>query len=193
MSNQSLGRASRIAVGIVGGVAALGVAALVGVGLAGIATADDQDGSNAVAPETASTVPAAAADVSDVALGDDVAVAVAVITTEGVSDDRGPVALLRADLAAIRQVAPGDRAAAIQAIKADLLDGTYGIVLQHLAHHVSSQGELPAELRADLADLRQLPADERGAAIDAIRETARAGGYGPQIEAIADWLAARPS
>ena len=50
--------------------------------------------------------------------------------------------------------------------------------------------QLPAELRADLAALRTVPAAERLAAIEQIRDDALAGAYGEQVRAGAERLVA---
>lgn len=99
---------------------------------------------------------------------------------------------LREDLEAARALPPGeDRFAALKEIAQGARDGDYGSGVEEFAdrrndHRKELWNRLPAELRDDLRQLRDLPTDERGAAVEELRESALAGEYGTLVQQFAE-------
>ncbi|MDR7254744.1 hypothetical protein J2X46_003742 [Nocardioides sp. BE266] len=103
---------------------------------------------------------------------------------------------LRADLTAARQLPEGERIDALQAIREDALDGDYGDRVQQFAERREQRVRavrrlLPADLKVDLRDARDLSGDEQVAAYRAIRDGALAGEYGDRVQQVAETVQQR--
>ncbi|MCW2855796.1 MAG: hypothetical protein JWR52_1411 [Marmoricola sp.] len=102
---------------------------------------------------------------------------------------------LRADLAAARAKTGAARVAALGQIRAEALAGGYGDAVKRAAERRGIKRELilsllPANLQADLANLRSAPAGQRKALRQQILTKAVAGDYGPQVQTAAERLKA---
>lgn len=95
---------------------------------------------------------------------------------------------LQDDLTGLGELPAGpERMAAVTEIRTAALDGDYGPRVDRFATRVQRRARatwkrLPVDLRGDIAGLRDLPADERRAAADAIRDDALAGEYGDRVQ-----------
>ncbi len=97
---------------------------------------------------------------------------------------------LQADLAAVRELPVGEKAAALRAIRRDARDGDYGARVQRFAERRSERlrairRALPAEMRADLREARRLAGEDRLDAYREIRAGALAGEYGERVQEVA--------
>lgn len=97
---------------------------------------------------------------------------------------------LRADLAAVRTMPDGEKAAALREIRRDALDGEYGARVQRFAERRDERVRairraLPDDLKADLREARQLSGDDRVEAYRDIRDGALAGEYGERVQEVA--------
>ncbi|WP_374454459.1 hypothetical protein [Nocardioides sp.] len=97
---------------------------------------------------------------------------------------------LRDDLAAVRDLPEGERIAALEQLREDALDGDYGDRVQQLAEGRDERVRavrrlLPADLRVDLREARDLTGDEQVAALRAIRDGALGGDYGDRVQQVA--------
>lgn len=98
---------------------------------------------------------------------------------------------LRGDLAALKDLEPGERGDAARDIRDGALDGQYGPGVQHRAERVRDRrvaviSAMPEQLRSDLVDLRDAaPADRKQLAQD-IADKALAGDYGTRTQKIAE-------
>ena len=98
---------------------------------------------------------------------------------------------LRADLEALRTVPAAGRLGAIEEIRAGALAGAYGQEVQAGAERlVTGLALLPPALVADLEALVSLEVADMPDAVEDIRDTALAGGYGAQVQAGAERLVA---
>lgn len=101
---------------------------------------------------------------------------------------------LKADLKSVRDLPAGEeRLAAIRRIAQDARLGEYGTTVEKLAekrldHRKERWQRLPADLQADLRELRTTPADERKAAVEKIRKSALDGEYGAKVQQFAERL-----
>ena len=99
---------------------------------------------------------------------------------------------LKADLLAVRDLPVGaERRAALKEIAEKARDGKYGETVERFAdrrldHRKELWDRLPADLRADLRELRETPVEERRAAFEELRESALAGDYGPKVQQFAE-------
>ena len=97
---------------------------------------------------------------------------------------------LQSDLLAVRELPVGEKARALRAIRRDALDGHYGDRVERFADRRHERirairRALPAEMKADLREARQLPGDERLDAYRDIRDGALAGDYGERVQEVA--------
>jgi hypothetical protein len=100
-------------------------------------------------------------------------------------------AQLRADLKAARALPVGERRPAVRRIVRDAKAGKYGEQAQRLVKNrphlrTALRSKLPAELKADLKKMRQLPVEDRKAARKEIRKQALAGDYGTWVQQITE-------
>ncbi len=103
---------------------------------------------------------------------------------------------LRADLQELRELSPAERREAMQEIWEAAKAGDYGAEARELAQQLAEKRDdyldrLPAELRADLQELRELSPAERREAMQEIWEAAKAGDYGAEAQELAEKLAER--
>jgi len=98
---------------------------------------------------------------------------------------------LRADLTAARDLPAGQRVDALEEIRADALHGQYGDRVQQLAHDRQERVRavrrlLPADLRADLRQARDLSGEAQVEAYEDVRDGALAGEYGDRVQHVAE-------
>lgn len=99
---------------------------------------------------------------------------------------------LRRDLAALRDIDPADRPAAINEIRTKALAGEYGQRAKRVAERIQARlAELPPELRTQLEALPGMQPEQRQHALAQIKADALAGTYGPQVKLTAQRLVAR--
>lgn len=90
---------------------------------------------------------------------------------------------LRDDLRAAWAKPDGQRVAALQAVLQKALAGDYGTQVQQRAQRLQARlAAMDPQLRSDLLKAIDLPKEQRHAALKAIREKLRAGGYGEQAK-----------
>lgn len=91
---------------------------------------------------------------------------------------------LRDDIRKLVQADPEDRPALFQQILEQAEDGDYGTRAQVVAERIDERRDaLPAELKADIAEVQAAPAEERPELRQQIRENAEAGVYGADVQA----------
>jgi len=98
---------------------------------------------------------------------------------------------LRADLVAAHALPVGERRPAVRRIVKAARAGDYGKRVQRVIQHRAElrrfvRSKLPADLRADLRRARDLPTDERRAALKGIRTDALGGVYGERVQKFAE-------
>lgn len=103
---------------------------------------------------------------------------------------------LRRDLGRVLRLPPEQRAAAAREVRLDALDGDYGPRVRSWVEGRSARvrevwSRLPEALRADLEEVRALPAEERRDALAGVRDEALAGAYGPDVQRLAQRLQER--
>jgi hypothetical protein len=97
---------------------------------------------------------------------------------------------LRDDLTAVREVPEGERLDALRTIRDHALDGDYGDRVQQLAEGRDERVRavrrlLPADLKADLREARDLSGEDQAAALRGIRDGALGGEYGDRVQQVA--------
>lgn len=102
---------------------------------------------------------------------------------------------LRGDLKALRDLEPGERASAARDIRDDALSGEYGDGVQARAEKARERRigvirTMPAELKADLVELKRTPPAERRDLAREIADTALDGGYGEKTREVAESIQA---
>jgi len=112
--------------------------------------------------------------------------------TTGTADPSGR-SRLRADLRAAFRLDGDARRDALAAVRQKALAGGYGAAVQRRAerrqvHHDLFLSLLPDNLQADLARLREAPADQRDRLRAQIMDNAVAGVYGPDVQKAAQKL-----
>jgi hypothetical protein len=108
---------------------------------------------------------------------------------------------LQDDITAARSLAPQEQHRAMWAIRRAALRGVYGERVERLAEaRRERRRELwagfPEQLRQDLRDAWSLPFEEQRQAMRVIRSAALRGGYGEEVQALAEareqWLSTCP-
>lgn len=109
--------------------------------------------------------------------------------------DRLPEAL-QEDLLALRDLSPAELPAARRELRRQALAGKYGDRVEAFARHRvaarhAAWRHLPADLRADLRQVGELPPEERAEALEVVGDAAVAGEYGPRADRVVTALRER--